>query len=145
MKENIKAPRHWPYSPHKWPVTRTMFPFEEVIMNHLRVLYSCNWQSTNSFYLGVKHKVHVSYNLSWTILSAATVLFIISSYASMGNGSFNDKWYHFLLKLHLISYPLFKCAVLWIPHSVSSLNDHGNAHIVAPQKLHALLSIESGR
>ena len=39
---NIKAPRHWPFvrgihrgpvnSPHKWPVTRKMFPFDDVIM-----------------------------------------------------------------------------------------------------------------
>ena len=32
---NIKAPRHWPLcrdSPHKWPVTRKMFPFDDVIM-----------------------------------------------------------------------------------------------------------------
>ena len=42
IKENIKAPRHWPLcgeihrwpvnSPHKWPVTRKMFPFDDVIM-----------------------------------------------------------------------------------------------------------------
>ena len=37
IKENIKAPSHWPLcgavnSPHKWPVTRKMFPFEYVIM-----------------------------------------------------------------------------------------------------------------
>ena len=41
MKENIKAPRHWPFtgnspgpmnSPHKGPVTRKMFPFDDVIM-----------------------------------------------------------------------------------------------------------------
>ena len=38
MKENIKAPRHWPLCgepvifPHKWPVTRQMFPFDDVIM-----------------------------------------------------------------------------------------------------------------
>ena len=41
-KENIKAPRHWPLcwgihrgpvnSLHKWPVTRKMFPFDDVIM-----------------------------------------------------------------------------------------------------------------
>ena len=40
--ENIKAPRHWPFcegihrwlvdSPHKWPVTRKMFTFDEIIM-----------------------------------------------------------------------------------------------------------------
>ena len=30
IKENTKAPRHWP--PHKWPVTRKMFPFDNVIM-----------------------------------------------------------------------------------------------------------------
>ena len=42
IKENIKAPRCWPLcagnhrgpvnSPHKWPVTRKMFPFDDVIM-----------------------------------------------------------------------------------------------------------------
>ena len=34
IKENIKAPRHWPLvnSPHKWPVTRKMYPFDDVIM-----------------------------------------------------------------------------------------------------------------
>ena len=41
IKENIKAPRHWPlcgeftgdrWIPHnKWPVTRKMFPFDDVI------------------------------------------------------------------------------------------------------------------
>ena len=43
IKENIKAPRHWPFvrgihrgpvnSPHKRLVTRKMFPFDDVIMN----------------------------------------------------------------------------------------------------------------
>ena len=42
IKENIKAPRYWPFvrgihrwpvnSPHKGPVTRKMFPFDNVIM-----------------------------------------------------------------------------------------------------------------
>ena len=41
IKENIKAPRHWPVrgihrspvnSPHKGPVTRKMFPFDDVIV-----------------------------------------------------------------------------------------------------------------
>ena len=33
-QENIKAPRHWPPvdSPHKGPVARKMFPFDDVIM-----------------------------------------------------------------------------------------------------------------
>ena len=43
IKENIKALRHWLFvreihrwpvdSPHKWPVTRKMFPFDDVIMD----------------------------------------------------------------------------------------------------------------
>ena len=43
IKENIKAPRHWPLCgeftgdrwlpPHKGPITRKMFPFDDVIMN----------------------------------------------------------------------------------------------------------------
>ena len=35
IKENINAPRHWPLcgeSPHERPVTRKMFPFDDVIM-----------------------------------------------------------------------------------------------------------------
>ena len=36
VKENIKAPRHWPlcgeFTGHKGPVTRKMFPFDDVIM-----------------------------------------------------------------------------------------------------------------
>ena len=38
INENIKAPRHcfvhrWPINfPHKWPVARKMFPFDDVIM-----------------------------------------------------------------------------------------------------------------
>ena len=35
MEENIKAPRHWPLwgdSSHKGPVTRKMFPYDDVIM-----------------------------------------------------------------------------------------------------------------
>ena len=42
IKENIKAPRHWPLwihrwpvnSQHKWPITRKMFPCDDVIMNY---------------------------------------------------------------------------------------------------------------
>ena len=42
-QRNIKAPRYWPFvrgihrrpvnSPHKWPVTRKMFSFDDVIMS----------------------------------------------------------------------------------------------------------------
>ena len=32
IKENIKAPRYWPNSPHKRPVTRNMVPFDDVIV-----------------------------------------------------------------------------------------------------------------
>ena len=40
IKENIKASRHrWPVnSPRKWPVTRKMFPFDDVIM--IRLVYA---------------------------------------------------------------------------------------------------------
>ena len=31
IKENIKAPRHWPF-PGEWSVTRKIFPFDDVIM-----------------------------------------------------------------------------------------------------------------
>ena len=51
IKENIKAPRHWPlcgeftshrWIPHKWPVTRKMFPFDDVIMILQQSYVFCN-------------------------------------------------------------------------------------------------------
>ena len=44
IKENIKAPRHWPLwgdSRHKWPVTRKMFPFDDVIMIWIPYRFRC--------------------------------------------------------------------------------------------------------
>ena len=45
IEENIRAPRHWPLCgeligefPHKRPVTRKMFPFDDVIMIHILVV-----------------------------------------------------------------------------------------------------------
>ena len=48
IKENIKAPRHWPLwggihrspvnSPHKGPVTRKMSPFDDVIMSSGQII-----------------------------------------------------------------------------------------------------------
>ena len=41
FKENIKAPRHWPLwgesveFPHKGPVTRKMFPFDDAFMGRM--------------------------------------------------------------------------------------------------------------
>ena len=32
IKENIKTPRHWPFSSHKGPVTQKMFPFDDAVM-----------------------------------------------------------------------------------------------------------------
>ena len=47
IKEKNKAPRPWPLcgeihwwpmnSPHKWPVTRKMFPFDDVIMQRWHI------------------------------------------------------------------------------------------------------------
>ena len=43
IKENIRAPRHWPVwgdvnSPHKWPVTRKRSTFDDVIMVNVKML-----------------------------------------------------------------------------------------------------------
>ena len=58
IKENIKAPRHWPlwgeftsdrWIPHKGLVTRKMFPFDDVIMRipdpNLKYMYDCSQHS----------------------------------------------------------------------------------------------------
>ena len=62
IKENIKAPRHWPLcgeftgdrwgihrwsmnSPHKWLVTRKMFPFDYVIIYAVYCHWYFKWES----------------------------------------------------------------------------------------------------
>ena len=59
IKENIKALCHWPLwgelpvnSPHKWPVTRKMFPFDDVIM-------MTNILSRSYVFLGCKQNIKV--------------------------------------------------------------------------------------
>ena len=46
IKENLKTPRHWPLwgeppvtggFPHKWPVTRKIFPFDDVVVIHIGI------------------------------------------------------------------------------------------------------------
>ena len=48
IKENVKAPRHrWPVdSPHKGPITRKIFSFDDVIM-----FYKIKWTYINDFYV----------------------------------------------------------------------------------------------
>ena len=50
ITENIKAPRHWPVwgestsgFPHKGPVARKMFPFDDVIMGVIHILQKPQW------------------------------------------------------------------------------------------------------
>ena len=48
IKENIKAPRHWPLcGEFTWPVTRKMFPFDDVIMYSFvtKSIYWSTWSS----------------------------------------------------------------------------------------------------
>ena len=55
MKENIKAPRHWPLCAeftgdrwiplHKWPVARKMYPFDDVIIYALKGALTCGLSS----------------------------------------------------------------------------------------------------
>ena len=45
-KKTINDSRHWPLwgqvnSPHKWPITRKMFPFYDVIMIYIWVMTIC--------------------------------------------------------------------------------------------------------
>ena len=63
IKENIKAPRHWPLwgestgdrhmdTPHKGPVTRKMFPFDDIIMTICcsSSLFKCHQQNIYTIY-----------------------------------------------------------------------------------------------
>ena len=53
IKENIKAPVN---SPHKWPVTRKMFPFDDVIM--IFVIGQCGLTQQDQTYIRAHFKYH---------------------------------------------------------------------------------------
>ena len=76
IKENIKAPRHWPScgetpgpvnSPHKGPVTRKMVPFDDVIMKS--VLHTHH--TVNDAYLMGTLPSHSN---EWSICSSSNAL-----------------------------------------------------------------------
>ena len=78
IKETIKAPCHWPLSPvnspHKWPVTRKMFPFDVIIM-HLHVwltnwLWDCWFINYRANYTIIQIKICAEYRdmLTWSRL-----------------------------------------------------------------------------
>ena len=82
IKENIKAPRHRPLcreftggavnSSHKWPVTRKMFPFDDVIMSPDLPAKCQNVKYMTTSY----HKWGIMYVLKWRAVYALTrVLF----------------------------------------------------------------------
>ena len=50
-------------SPHKGPVTRKMFPFDDVIMNSFKHFYLCETQVANTFWFSVK--MTSWYGVSW--------------------------------------------------------------------------------
>ena len=74
IKENIKAPRHWPMwgnspgpvnSPHKGPVTRKMFPFDDVFMEYisipLKLCFNVEWIPICSRELAVIMRTYLIY------------------------------------------------------------------------------------
>ena len=78
IKENIKAPRYWPFvrgihrwpvnSPHKGPVTRKMFPFHDVIMvvpEHTKVLRHQCWIADPVFLFYVVWLSNIMYQPKW--------------------------------------------------------------------------------
>ena len=83
IKGNIKAPRHWPlcgeftgdrWIPRlKWPVTRKMFPFDDVIMSIMKLtrlyrphtLLSIN--PITSHYLACHSRVYCTWTKVWII------------------------------------------------------------------------------
>ena len=98
IKENIKAPRHWPSwgnspvtseFPAKGTVTRKMFPFDDAIMKTFSIIYICsqintllsivlsNWQGL-TWYPGMKsnythYKVWDEINYQSSNFNGATV------------------------------------------------------------------------
>ena len=74
IKENIKAPRHCPFvrgihrspvnSPHKWTVTRKMFPFDDVIMDTSLIT---NTNRTDTFSTcSYAYSQHIEAETKWT-------------------------------------------------------------------------------
>ena len=70
IKENIRAPRHWPVnSPHKGPVTQKMLPFHDVIMYFQTMLLVPRCFPLN---LSNAAKWCVQYTVKWITVIART-------------------------------------------------------------------------
>ena len=84
IKENIKAPCHWPscgeftgdrWIPrHKWPVTRKMFPFDDVIMNGLipNLRTTITWTSDDQVLW--RYMVLICYSFSKSIVTISKTI-----------------------------------------------------------------------
>ena len=93
IKENFKAPRHWPLcveftggpvnSPHKGPVTRKMFPFDDVI-----IIIRITWQYGRMTNFFKNLKVQLSRMKTGSILFAN--LQNINSNSNSNSGGFNS-------------------------------------------------------
>ena len=94
IKENIKAPRHWlcagnsPVTgefPHKWPVTRKMFPFDGVIMIYHNVAWVI-WPKfcRRYFQMNFLQGTFLFYNSNFTASSSSGFTW---QYTSVGFGN----------------------------------------------------------
>ena len=61
-------------SPHKWPVTRKMFPFDDVIMYLIQYTKNPNWHNVHR---NIYHNVIISVMFGWNGMLLHTYTYII--------------------------------------------------------------------
>ena len=69
----VRGIHRWPVnSPHKWPVMRKMFPFNDVIMNTMR-------QGINRYDIAIVLPEYSSFNSRWVYIGYSDVLYLYGS------------------------------------------------------------------
>ena len=100
IKENIKAPRHWPLCgeltrpvtgevPAQGPVTRKMFPFDDVTMRHWDNIKRCDHQRKN---VGIKVIGIDMVNTSFIIIRKWSGLFRLYAFCDIFVLTFSKMW-----------------------------------------------------
>ena len=90
----VRGIHWWPVnSPHKWPVTRKMFPFDDVIMCQFDLLKNIQWYS---------NKNHKKINLESLFANIACTMTAICSDPYILNLSIRFFNRHFFKNIHLV-------------------------------------------
>ena len=109
-------------SPHKWPVTRKMFPFDDVIMNKMKIqLWGRDAMETLSTLVGCCegiHQSHVNSPCKGLVIQSCAVFFVFSInklWNKEQGGNLTRTWRHYVamcVSMCCLEWPFYRQSVV---------------------------------